>query len=77
MNNETEKQIEDEELSEVDPEEESLTATGQILLGEIEKAGGILTGNPQAQAEGDYNIRIGNLRKETAEELIDSDSGEK
>lgn len=58
----------------IDPNQENISATGQIILGEIEKIGGILTANPTAQAEGEYNIEVGKLRKETAEDLAETES---
>lgn len=44
---------------------ENLEAVGQIILGEVEKIGGILTGDPITQAEGEYNIEAGNLHQES------------
>lgn len=44
---------------------ENLEAVGQIILGEVEKIGGILTGDPITQAEGDYNIEAGTLHQES------------
>jgi hypothetical protein len=38
---------------------ENLEAVGQIVLGEIEKIGGILTADPLTNAEGEYNIAAG------------------
>ena len=48
---------------------ENLEAAGQIIIGEIEKIGGILTADPITQAEGDYNIEAGSLHHESAEAL--------
>lgn len=55
-------------------DEENIGATGQIILGEIEKIGGILTANTMAQEQGDYNIEVGKLRKEVAEDLAETES---
>ena len=46
---------------------EKLEAVGQIILGEIEKIGGILTADPTTQAEGDYNLEAGSLHYENAD----------
>lgn len=46
---------------------EKLEAVGQIILGEIEKIGGILTADPTTQAEGDYNLEAGSLHLENAD----------
>ena len=48
---------------------EKLEAVGQIILGEIEKIGGILTADPTTQAEGEYNISAGTLHSESNEAL--------
>lgn len=57
-------------------DEENIEATGQIILGEIEKIGGILTANQTAQAEGEYNIKAGKLHKKIAEDIAESESTE-
>ena len=44
---------------------ENLSAVGQIILGEVEKIGGILTGDPVTNAEGDFNIGAGAAHQET------------
>lgn len=44
---------------------ENLSAVGQIILGEAEKIGGILTGDPITTAEGEYNIGAGAAHQET------------
>lgn len=46
---------------------EKIEAVGQIIVGEIEKIGGILTGDPVTQAEGDYNLKAGSLHLENAD----------
>jgi hypothetical protein len=46
---------------------EKLEAVGQLIVGEIEKIGGILTGDPTTQAEGDYNLEAGSLHLENAD----------
>lgn len=55
---------------------ENIEAVGQIILGEVEKIGGILTGDPITQAEGDYNIEAGSLHQESNEALSENDEGE-
>ncbi|CAN5274208.1 hypothetical protein BH10ACI1_BH10ACI1_28890 [soil metagenome] len=40
---------------------EKLEAVGQLIVGEIEKIGGILTADPITQAEGEYNLEAGSL----------------
>lgn len=55
---------------------ESITGLGQKILGEIETIGGILTGDPITQAEGEYNVEVGDVRQEIEEDLKDDHSGE-
>ncbi len=52
----------------------SIGGFGQKVLGEIETLGGILTGDPNTQAEGEYNVEVGDVRQELEEELEEGDS---
>ena len=63
------KNIEKEETEKVNHTKENLEAVGQMILGEVEKIGGIITADPLAQAEGDYNVEVGSLHQETNKEL--------
>ena len=47
----------------------NISGLGQKIIGEIETFGGILTGDPITQAEGEYNVEVGDLRQELEEEL--------
>lgn len=64
------------------PSIEKLEAVGQIIVGEIEKIGGILTGDPITQAEGEYNVEAGSLHLKSTkgaageEDESDDDRGE-
>ena len=42
----------------------------QKIIGEIETIGGVLTGDPNTQAEGEFNVEVGDIREdlENAEE---------
>ena len=45
---------------------------GQKIIGEIETIGGVLTGDPITQAEGEFNVEVGDVREgleEDQEEL--------
>jgi len=44
---------------------ENLAAVGQIIIGEIEAVGGILTGDPVTRAEGEFNVEAGSLHQES------------
>lgn len=55
---------------------ENLTAVGQIIIGEIESLGGIITGDPMTSAEGDFNIQVGTLHQDSSEALSETESNE-
>lgn len=42
----------------------NITGLGQEIIGEIEKIGGVLTGDPMTQAEGEFNVEVGEIREE-------------
>ncbi len=44
---------------------ENLSAVGQMIVGEIEIVGGILTGDPITRAEGEFNTQVGSLHQES------------
>lgn len=48
---------------------DSVTGLGQKIIGKIETIGGVLTGDPITQAEGEYNVEVGDVREEIEEEL--------
>ncbi len=49
---------------------------GQKIIGEVEMLGGILTGDPNTAAEGEFNLEVGDLREDVEEDLEGLDSGE-
>jgi hypothetical protein len=49
---------------------ENLSAVGQMIVGEIEAVGGILTGDPLTRAEGEFNVEVGSLHQDTNKNLI-------
>jgi len=49
-----------------------ISGMGQKIIGEIESIGGILTGDPNTAAEGEFNMEVGELREETEEDLEES-----
>jgi hypothetical protein len=53
---------------------ESLEGIGQIIAGELEIIGGILTADPITQAEGKFNVETGNLHLERSDELAGSEN---
>ncbi len=50
-----------------------ISGLGQKIIGEIETFGGILTGDPITQAEGEYNVEVGTVREELEESLEEDD----
>jgi uncharacterized protein YjbJ (UPF0337 family) len=56
-----------------DKEKDSLTdhisGLGQKIIGEIEEIGGVLTGDPMTQAEGEFNVEVGDIRDDLEDEL--------
>jgi hypothetical protein len=55
---------------------EKLEAVGQMIIGEIETIGGILTADPITQAEGEYNLEAGALHRESTEALAETEEAE-
>ena len=47
---------------------------GQKIIGGIEEIGGILTGDPNTAAEGEFNVEVGDLREEIEEDLESSEA---
>lgn len=48
---------------------EKIGGLGQKIIGEIETIGGILTGDLNTAAEGEFNLEVGDVRGEIEEEL--------
>jgi uncharacterized protein YjbJ (UPF0337 family) len=49
-----------------------ISGLGQKIIGEIETIGGVLTADPITQAEGEFNLEVGELREEIEEDLENS-----
>lgn len=64
---------EDTKNNEENPTIEKLESVGQIIIGEMEKIGGILTADPVSQAEGELAEDAGELRYETADAMDDEE----
>ncbi len=52
-----------------------ITGLGQKIIGEIEEFGGVLTGDPLTQAEGEFNVEVGTIREGLEEAGIEEDKG--
>ena len=58
---------------------DKVSGFGQKIIGEIESIGGILTGDPNTAAEGEFNVEVGTVRselEETSEENQEAESDE-
>jgi len=53
---------------------EKIGGLGQKVIGEIETIGGVLTGDPNTQAEGEFNVEVGDIREELEEAVEDEES---
>lgn len=53
---------------------EKIAGLGQKIIGEAELIGGILSADPNIAGEGEFNLEVGDLRQEVAEELEKSDA---
>ncbi len=60
-------EIKDE--NEVNHTTENLKSVGQMIVGELEVIGGILTGDPVSRAEGEFNVESGILHQEANKNL--------
>jgi uncharacterized protein YjbJ (UPF0337 family) len=49
----------------------------QKIIGEIEEVGGMLTGDPNTVAEGEFNQEVGDIREDLQEDVATGDSAEK
>ena len=49
-----------------------ISGLGQKIIGEIETIGGVLTGDPITQAEGEFNVEVGDVREDIEEDLEES-----
>lgn len=55
---------------------EKISGFGQKVIGEIETIGGILTGDPNTAAEGEFNLEVGDVREEIEDELEEGEESE-
>lgn len=46
---------------------DKISGLGQKIIGEIETIGGVLTGDPNTQAEGEFNVEVGDIREDLEE----------
>lgn len=65
-----------EKNEETNASSEKLKGLVQKTIGGLEELGGILTGDPNTAAEGEFNVEVGRVREETAEDLEENGNGE-
>ncbi|MFN2500951.1 MAG: hypothetical protein ABR530_02945 [Pyrinomonadaceae bacterium] len=49
-----------------------ITGLAQQIIGELEVVGGVLTGDPITQAEGEFNVEVGTVREGIEDDLEES-----
>ena len=54
------------------PIADNISGLGQKIIGGIEEVGGILTGDPNTAAEGEFNVEVGEVREEVEDDLEES-----
>ena len=54
-----------------------LSGFTQFIVGEIESIGGVLTGDPLTQAEGEFNVEVGTVREDIEDDLEAEKGGER
>jgi len=59
----------DEQNSTLDEMKRNIGGLGQKIIGEIETIGGILTADPITQAEGEFNVEVGDIREDIEDDL--------
>lgn len=52
---------------------EKIEGIAQVVIGEIESLGGVITGDPTTSAEGDFNVQVGTLHEKSADALSETD----
>lgn len=56
---------------------EKLEGIAQVVIGEIESLGGVITGDPMTSAEGDFNVQVGTIHQESVDALADAEEAAK
>ena len=76
MSEEISDKIDDEIETPVNHTKENLQSVGQMLIGELETIGGILTGDPLTRAEGEFNLETGVLHQDANKNLTAIDESD-
>lgn len=73
MENEKDTEIKEVQETETGGLAEDISAVGQIIVGEIESIGGMLTGDPITRAEGNFNADSGIIREEINQDIAEAE----
>ena len=68
--------VNNEPKEEINHTAENVESVGQMILGEIQTIGGILTGDPITQAEGEFKVEAGTIHQEVNKNLTAMDEDE-
>lgn len=52
---------------------DKISGTVQKIIGEIETLAGVINADPLAQAEGEFNVEVGEIREELEEDGADEE----
>ena len=63
----------DQKDDSVDEKDRKLSGFSQFIVGEIETIGGVLTGDPLTQAEGEFNVEVGTVREDLEDNGVEED----
>lgn len=56
-------------------EPKKISGTVQKIIGEIESLAGVINADPLAQAEGEFNVEVGEIREELEEDEAEENKG--
>jgi uncharacterized protein YjbJ (UPF0337 family) len=59
----------------IEEDEKPMSGFAQFIVGELETIGGVLTGDPLTQAEGEFNVEVGTVRDDL-EDAADDEKDE-
>lgn len=62
-----------EEIEDNNKTKEKIEGIAQVVIGEIESLGGVITGDPTTSAEGDFNVQVGTIHEQSADALSEID----
>ncbi len=66
----------EEENNEKSGLSDKISGTAQVIIGEIETIGGVLTADPVTQAEGELNVEVGKVREDIEADLEEDEAND-